>query len=131
MPNVVKMLVLGMFSVVWLMLHQRVMQIEPAVAYHLAAYHRDRRKARFYFLSVWVGLVAAFLGLGCQEALTTVNFDSASIRDWTLGTVRGIGLWGLLIVGMVWTRVGMRASQPNSDGGSLIPLPDEDEKASR
>jgi hypothetical protein len=114
-----------MFSAVWLALHQRVMQLDPGLTYHLAAYRRDRRKARFYFLSVWVGLGAAFLGLGCQEALSGVAFDSAAARDWTLGTIRGIGIWGLIIVGMVWARVGLRASQPNSDGQSLNPLPDE------
>src|SRR5258707_530954 len=125
MPNVVKFLVLGMFSAVWLALHQAGMPLGPGQIYHLAAYQRDRRKARFYFLSVWVGLGAAFIGLGCQEAFAGVAFDSAAARDWTLGTVRGIGLWGLLIVGMVWSRVGLRASQPNSDGQSLTPLSEE------
>jgi hypothetical protein len=126
MPNVVKFLVLAMFSAVWLALHQRVMQLDPYQAYHIAADRRDRRKARFYFLSVWIGLIAAFLGLGCQEALSGVAFDSAAARDWTLGTVRGVGLWGLLIVSMVWSRVGLRASQPNSDGQSLTPLSEEE-----
>lgn len=128
MPNLIKFLVLGMFSAIWLALHQRVMQLEPGQAYHLAAYHRDQRKARFYFRSVWVGLGAAFLGMGLQEALASVNFDSPITRDWTLGIVRGLGLWGLIIVGMVWLRVGLRASQPNSDGESLTTLPEEKKK---
>jgi hypothetical protein len=43
-----------------------------------------------------------------------------------LGALRGLGLWGLLIVGMVWVRIGLRASQPNLDGDSLTPFGEEE-----
>jgi hypothetical protein len=93
--------------------------------YHLAAYRRDRRKARFYYVSVWVGLAAAFLSLIAVETLAGVTFDTTNMRNWVLGILRGIGLWGLLIIAMVWSQVGQRVSQPNSDGTSLLPLPEE------
>ena len=124
-PTVVKFAALGVLSVIWLALHQRIMQLDANLVYHLAARERDRRKATFYFRSVWVGLVAAFLSLGCQEALGQVAFDSAMTRELMLGAVRGLGLWGLLIVGMVWVRIGIRASQPNLDGDSLTPFGEE------
>jgi hypothetical protein len=125
LPTVVKFVTLGLLSAVWLALHQRVMQLDNRLVYHLAAHHRDRLKAQFYFRSVWVGLVAAFISLGSQEALGQVTFDSNVTRDWLYGALRGLGLWGLLIVGMVWVRIGLRASQPNLDGQSLTPLPNE------
>ena len=82
------------------------------------------RRAVALFL-VLLGLVSAFVSLGSQEALAQVTFDSNITRDWMFGVIRGLGLWGLLIVGMVWVRIGLRASLPNLDGQSLTPLPDE------
>src|SRR4051812_6933530 len=105
LPTFVKFSTLGILCVVWLAIHQRIMQLDARLVYHLAAVHRDRRKALFYFRSVWIGLVAAFISLGCQEALTLVTFDSTLTRDLMLGALRGLGLWGLLIVGMVWVRI--------------------------
>ena len=125
LPNVVKFATLGVLCVVWLAMHQRVVQLDARMVYHLAAVHRDRRKALFYFRSVWIGLIAAFISLGCQEALTLVAFDSTTTRDLLLGALRGLGLWGLLIVGMVWVRIGLRASQTNLDGDSLTPYEEE------
>ena len=125
-PMLVKFATLGLLCVVWLAMHQRVVQLDARLVYHLAAAHRDRRKALFYFRSVWVGLIAAFISLGCQEAFTQIAFDSATTRDWILGALRGLGLWGLLIVGMVWVRIGLRASQPNMDGDSLSPFGQEE-----
>src|SRR5438067_1873976 len=127
MPAVVKFATLGSLSMVWLAIHQRIMQLDARLVYHLAAIHRDRRKAAFYFRSVWVGLIAAFISLGFQEAVAQMSFDSAATRELLLGALRGVGLWGLLIVGMVWVRIGLRASQPNLDGDSLTPF-GEDEK---
>jgi len=124
-PTFVKFATLGILCVVWLAMHQRIVQLDARLVYHLAAVHRDRRKAIFYFRSVWVGLIAAFVSLGCQEALTQVSFDSTMTRDWMLGALRGLGLWGLLIVGMVWVRIGQRASQSNLDGDSLTPYQEE------
>lgn len=125
LPIAMKFGVLGLLSAGWLALHRYVNVLAHDKAYHLAAYQRDQRKARFYFRSVWVGLIAAFLCFGCLEALGSVVFESPQVREATMATVRGLGLWGLLIAGAVWARVGQRASMPNSDGMSLTPLPDE------
>ena len=135
MPTTIKFLTLGLLSVFWLAMHQQVNRIDNGEIYHLAAYHRDRRKAKFYFRSVWVGLIAAFVGFGCLEVLVSSGmsplsgregassmFDSAAIRDGAIGILRGTGLWGLLVVGMVWSRIGIRASQTNTDGDSLLPF---------
>jgi hypothetical protein len=130
-PTFVKFATLGILSTLWLAIHQRIMQLDAHLVYHLAAMHRDRRKAAFYYRSVWVGLVAAFIGLGCQEAMSQVAFDSSVVRDTMLGAIRGLGLWGLLIVGMVWVRIGLRASQPNLDGDSLAPFGEEERNKKR
>jgi hypothetical protein len=129
LPTVVKFATLGLLCVAWLAVHQHIMQLDARLVYHLAAVRRDQRKALFYFRSVWVGLVAAFISLGVQEALLLVNFDSTVTRDLTVGAIRGLGLWGLLIVGMVWVRIGLRATQTNLDGDSLTPY--EEEKKNR
>jgi len=125
LPIAVKFGVLGLLSAGWLALHRHVNVLAQNKAYHLAAHQRDQRKARFYFRSVWIGLIAAFLCFGSLETLTGASFESPQMRDFALGLVRGLGLWGLLIAGAVWARVGQRASLPNSDGMSLIPSPDE------
>ena len=130
-PTVVKFATLGTLCIVWLALHQQIMLLDTRLVYHLAALQRDRRKAAFYFRSVWVGLVAAFISLGCQEALAQIEFDSAATREMLLAVVRGLGLWGLLIVGMVWVRIGIRASQPNLDGDSLTPFGEEEKNKDR
>src|SRR5437868_15428367 len=115
LPTVVKFATLGILSVVWLAIHQRIMQLDARLVYHLAAIHRDRRKAAFYFRSVWVGLIASCISLGCQEALAQANLDSAATRELLLGAVRGLGLRGLLVVGMVWVGIGIRGSQTHPD----------------
>jgi hypothetical protein len=126
-PMLVKFIVLGLLSTGWLALHHQIKRLDANQAYHVAAYRRDRRKARLYFHSVWIGLIAAFLSFGCLEALSGVEFESGITRDWVLGVLRGLGLWGLLIVGAVWSQVGQRASLPNSDGKSLVSVPEERE----
>ena len=125
LPIAVKFGALGLLSAGWLALHRHVNVLAQDKAFHVAASQRDQRKARFYFHSVWIGLIAAFLCFGSMEAIASVSFDSPQMRDWALGLVRGLGLWGLLIVGAVWARVGQRVSLPNSDGMALTPLPDE------
>ena len=125
LPIAVKFGALGLLSAGWLAMHRQANVLAQNKAYHLAAYQRDQRKARFYFRSVWIGLIAAFLCFGSLEALTGVSFDSPQAREFAFGLVRGLGLWGLLIVGAVWARVGQRASLPNSDGMALTPVPDE------
>jgi hypothetical protein len=124
-PITVKFLVMGLLTLGWLGVCRSVMRLDARQPFPVAAYHRDRRKARFYFLSVWAGLVAAFLSFCCLEALTGVAFEASLTRDWVLGCVRGIGLFGLVISGFVWSQVGQRVAQPNSDGTSLQPLPEK------
>jgi len=125
LPTAIKFSTLGLLSLVWLAMHQQVMQLDARLVYHIAAITRDRKKAEFYFRSVWVGLVAAFISLGGQEAIGQVTFDSVATREIMLSIMRGLGLWGLLVVAMVWVRIGLRASQPNLDGDSLTPYEEE------
>jgi hypothetical protein len=126
-PITVKFLVMGLLTTVWLAVCRKVMRLDSAQPFHLASYHRDRRKARFYFLSVWAGLGLALLSFLCLEALAGETFETSLMRDWVLGVTRGIGLFGLVIAAFVWSQIGQRASQTNSDGASLQPLPDEKE----
>ena len=125
LPNVAKLIVLGTLSVTWLTLHQYALRLETAQVYHLAAHHRDKRKAVFYFRSVWVGLIAALIAFGAIEVASNYSFDSSALREGTFGVLRGLGIWGLLVVGMVWSRIGLRASHINLDGDSLTRMRDE------
>lgn len=128
MPIVIELLVLGLLSIGWLAFHDQVNRFPLGAAYHVAAHRRDTRKAKFYFFSVWVGLVVAFLSARSLEALSGQAFDSPTQRAWILGSLRGIEMWGLLMIGAVWARVGKRVALPNSDGQSLIPVPEEKPK---
>ncbi len=125
LPLAVKFGVMAILSTGWLAMHRHMNDLPQNQPFHLAAAKRDARKGRFYFLSVWVGLLAAFFCFGSLEALGSVSFDSTQARDWVLGLVGGLGLWGILISAAVWARVGQRASMPNADGMSLTPLPEE------
>ena len=122
-PTAVKYVALTLLSIVWLILFHRTTRTEggPGRPFHLAVAQRDRRKARFYYLSIWIGLASAFLSLMAVEALSGLVFETTSVRAWVLGIMRGLGLWGLMILTMVWSQVGARVSQPNSDGRSLMP----------
>jgi len=116
---------MGLLCAGWMAYYKSLLHLDASQPYHIAAYRRDRRKARFYFLSVWVGLSLAFLSFLSLEALTVVTFDTPVAREWILGVMRALGTCGLLVVAAVWSQVGMRVSQPNSDGASLQPLPNE------
>ncbi|HZP82207.1 MAG TPA: hypothetical protein VFB21_11265 [Chthonomonadaceae bacterium] len=124
-PITVKFVVMGLLGLIWLAACHQVMRLDSSQPFHVAAYRRDRRKARFYFLSVWIGLGLAFVSFLCLEALAGMTFETRALRDWALGVTRGIGLFGLVIAGLVWSQVGQRASEPNSDGQSLLPTPEE------
>jgi hypothetical protein len=121
MPIIIESIVLCLLSVCWLAFHGHVTRSLSADIYHVAAEKRDAKKGRFYYISVWIGLIAAFLSARSLEALSTAAFDSSAQRSWVLGSLRGMEMWGLLIVGAVWIRVGQRISQPNFDGTSLTP----------
>lgn len=121
-PMAGKWFMLSLLSLGWFLAFWRVQRLDMSQTYHLAAYQRDRRKARFYTLSVWLGLAVAFLSFACQDALGAVSFDSLAQREWVLGIIRMVGMWGLLITAAVWLQVGQRAGQPNADGQSLMPV---------
>ncbi len=112
---------LGLLGAGWLLLSRYVMRLDAGQSFHLAANQRDRRKARFYFLSVNVGLTLALMSFLALDALSRMAFDSLTTQAWTLGVVRGVGLWGLIMTALVWTQVGQRVSQLNSDGKSRTP----------
>lgn len=120
-PMAGKFLIVTLFGVVWLQQFHRANRLVGNIPYHLAAYQRDQRKARFYYQSMWLSIGATLLSFLALEALGGAIFDSSRQREWVLSVLRGLGLWGLMIIAMVWSQVGIRASQPNSDGKSLLP----------
>ncbi len=112
--------VLGML---WLLQFHRVSRLAGNIPYHVASYERDRRKARFYYHSMWLCIGVALLSFLALEALAGVMFDTSQQREWVFNILRGLGLWGLATIAMIWSQVGIRASEPNSDGQSLLPSP--------
>ncbi len=126
-----KFWILGVLSAVWLAISQYMLRLDTTKSFHVAASERDKRKAKFYFFSTWIGLGAAALSFLGQEALYGTAFDSALTRDWVFHVLRGAGLWGLTVVGLVWSQVGQRVSQPNSDGKSLTPFQEDAQQSGR
>ena len=123
-----KLITMSILFIAWMAFFERSKRLEPGKPYHVANYQRDRNKARFYFTSVWVGLVTAFVSFISLDTLTAINFDSPLMRDWVTGLVRCAGVWGLTIALAVWLQVGHRVSQPNSDGKSLTPVPERNDR---
>ena len=121
-PMAAKLITLGMLSTLWLGMLQSAKRLDGNQPFHVASDQRDRRKARFYYLSVWAGLAAAFLSFLCLDALASAEFDNAMQRNLILGILRSVGVFGLLVIGVVWTQIGQRASQPILDGQALTPL---------
>src|SRR5579862_9486852 len=122
-PILIELVVLCFLGACWLAFHARVTSTLSGDVYHVAVDKRDSLRARFYYISVWVGIIAVFLSARSLEALSSATFDSTTQRSWVLGSLRGMEMWGLLVVGAVWSRVGQRVSRPNSDGTSLLPMP--------
>jgi len=123
--SVVMMFVLSFLMIIWMGLRERTVKVDRSMPYHLGTYQADRRKARFYFLSGWTGLAAAFLGMVTMQVIAGTSFDRSAPRQTVLGISYGVGIWGLLIVGLVWSQVGRRVNEPNSDGNSLQPVPND------
>ncbi len=121
-PMAGKFLIVTLFGAVWLQQFYRANRLAGNVPYHVAAYQRDKRKARFYYQSMWLSIGVVLVSFLALEALGGAIFDSSRQREWVLSVLRGLGLWGLMIIAMVWSQVGIRASQPNSDGQSLLPF---------
>jgi len=124
-PMAITFLVLSLLAMGWLGVRERIMRLNHDLPFHVSAYQRDRRKSRFYVQSVWTGLAAAFLGLITLDFVGGSAVDPLALRQGILGVAYGVGLWGVLIIGMVWSQVAQRVAQVNSDGQSLIPLPEE------
>lgn len=123
LPPAGKFLVLAFLGAFWLIQFRRISRLAGNVPYHVASYERDKRKARFYYHSMWLCIGVALLSFLALEALSGVIFDGAVQREWVFSVLRGLGLWGLATVAMIWSQVGIRASEPNSDGQSLLPSP--------
>jgi hypothetical protein len=124
LPSFAKIGLFVLMGAVWLFLFRRANRLEQGKAFHVAAHQRDQRKARLYYRSVWVGLTVATLSMLCLQVLAEQAFDSRLQREWTFNLISGMGLWGLFILAAVWSQVGQRVSQPNSDGQSLLPSPE-------
>lgn len=124
-PMAVTFLVLSLLAMGWLTVRERITRLNHNLSFHISTYQRDRRKARFYALSCWVGLSAAFLGMLSLDLVANISVEPLALRQGILGLAYGVGLWGLLIVAMVWSQVAHRVTQVNSDGQSLLPVPEE------
>src|SRR5579862_5480728 len=120
-PMAITFMVLSLLAMGWLAMRERVVRLDESLAFHVGTYQRDQRKARFYFRSVWTGLIAAFVSLACLDLIASAAPESTSFFKTVVGVAYGVGLWGVLIVGLVWTQVGKRAGEHNSDGKSLTP----------
>ena len=124
-PMAITFLVLSLLAMGWLGVRERMTRLNHALPFHISLDQRDRRKSRFYMQSVWTGLAAAFLGLITLDFVGSSTVDPLALRQGILGVAYGVGLWGVLIIAMVWSQVAERVSQVNSDGQSLTPLPEE------
>lgn len=123
-----KFWILGVLSAIWLAISHIALRLDTEKSFHVAASERDKRKAKFYFFSMWTGLGAAVLSFLGQEALYRTAFDSAMTRDWVYNFLYGVGLWGLMVTGLVWSQVGQRVSASNSDGRSLTPYEEQEQR---
>ena len=123
----VSLIVLSLFAMAWMAMRERVTRRDGTKPYHIGLYQQDRRKGLFYYRSVWTGLIASFVALACLQVIANTLMAASNTRNFISGTAYGLGIWGLLIVGLVWSQIGHRAIEFNSDGKSLTPLPHEKE----
>jgi hypothetical protein len=117
-----KLLLLGMLSMVWLGLLNQARRLEARDAFYIEADRRDRRLSRFYSRSMWMGIGTAFLSLLCLDAFEAVAFDSHAQRDLITGVTRATGMWGLLLVGAVWSQLGSKVKHLKFDFRTLQPI---------
>ncbi len=117
----VSLIVLSLFAMFWMAIRERVTRLDARLPYHQAAYQQDRRKGRFYFKSVWTGLLSAFAGMACLQVMANTLLNANNTRNVVNGAAYGLGLWGLLVIGLVWSQIGQRTLEPNSDGKMLTP----------
>ena len=121
-PAAVSLFILSLFAMLWMALRERVLRLDGSLPYHVATQQQDRRKGRFYFKSVWTGLLSAFAGMACLQIMANTLFNANNARNFVNGIAYGLGLWGLLIIGMVWSQIGQRTLEPNSDRQMLTPV---------
>jgi hypothetical protein len=121
-PTTAKLLFLGILSMVWLALLNQARQLDNGEAFYVAIDRRDKRLSRFYSRSMWTGIGAAFLSLLCLDAFETIAFDSHAQRDLITGVTRATGMWGLLIIGAVWSQLGSKVRDLKFDFRSLQPI---------
>jgi len=126
-PIAISLTVLSLFAMTWMALREQAMRLDGNLPYHVSSYQQDRRKGRFYFFSVWFGLVVAFLSLALLTLIASTVMNVSNARNALLGIGYGAGLGAILIIAMVWGQIGHRTLEFNSDGRSLIPLPQEKE----
>ena len=124
----VSLIILSLFAMVWMALRERVTRLDGMLPYHVAAHQQDKRKGRFYFKSVWTGLLSAFAGMACLQIMANTLFNANNTRNVVNGVAYGLGLWGLLIIGLVWSQIGQRALETNSDGKMLTPTGEKETK---
>jgi len=122
-PPAGKIFTLVALGSLWLLMFSRVSRLAPAAPFHVAAYSRDRIKAKFYYRSIWAALAAALVSLLALETLSYVAFDSTMQREWILSVIRGLGLWGVMTIAMIWSQIGKRAAQIDLEGRTPTPLP--------
>ncbi len=125
-PMTVTILIMSVLGAGWLAVRERVARLDLQQVYHVASYEQDQRKARFYFRTVWAGLFAGAVSVVALNLFASLPFHPSQTHNVLIGASYGLGLWGLLVIGLVWTQVGKRVSQPNSDGRS--PLRQSEEK---
>lgn len=113
----VTLLVLGALSIIWLAAYQNATMLDGGAAFHVAADLRDHRRARYYFISMWMGISAGFVSIVGASALSTVAFDNGSERDLLLAGLHALGIWGIVVAALVWTQVGRRATHPAPEDG--------------
>jgi hypothetical protein len=118
-PLAVKYGIMGIVCGIWLATYKGILQWRTDQPFHVAQYQRDRRKAGFYMLSVWIGLSAALLGLIGSEAINALPVGPSAFRDMLLAVVHGVGLCGVLMAAAVWSQVGRRVLEAHSDNESI------------
>lgn len=128
----VSLFILSLFAMLWMALRERVTRLDGTLPYHVATQQQDRRKGRFYFKSVWTGLLSAFVGMACLQVMANTLLNANNTRNVVNGVAYGLGLWGLLIISLVWSQIGQRTLEPNSDRKMLTPTGErEKEKGER
>lgn len=115
-PLLYAVLVLSLLSGAWLTLRERAIRAEPAAIYHVGLSRRSDRRAKFYIRSVWAGLICTFISLASLTQVAELPGMEASWHQVFLGVCYGAGLWGLMVIALVWAHIGKRLSDIDFDG---------------